>query len=64
MDSLAIFFYQTMMFSNIFGTLALQKYLPHNNPLFLGNIAIIYTRDAWIQPKYLELVNAEQRFAL
>lgn len=52
-----------MMFSNIFGTYALQKYLPHNKPLFLGDIAIIYTRDAWIQSKYLELVNAEQRFA-
>jgi hypothetical protein len=51
------------MFSNIFGTFALQKYLLHNKPIFLGNIVIIYTRDAWIQPKYLELVYTEQRFA-
>jgi hypothetical protein len=51
------------MFSNIFGTCALQKYLPYNKPLSLDSIAIIYTRDAWIQPKYLELVNTEQIFA-
>jgi len=51
------------MFSNIFDTFALQKYLPHNKPLFLGNIAIIYTHDAWIQPKYLELANTKQKFA-
>jgi len=52
------------MFSDIFGTYALQKYLPYNKPLFLGDIAIIYTREAWIESKYLELVNAEQMFAL
>ena len=51
------------MFSNIFGIFTLQKYLLHNKPLFLGNFAIIYTRDFWIQPKYLELVDTEQKFA-